>query len=145
MTEYRVERIVSIEQVQSHASFLLKVGDEVSEMYGNKFDWENFALYKYAWTNWLVICKKGGKPVGLMAARLFGSIFDDKTKILYQDLLYAQPGTRAAKYLLESFIDFGKSNADHIISCIGQKSNIKPRSLEKKGFVKLEELYRIEV
>ena len=79
-----------------------------------------------------------------MLARLYTSIFDDETKILQQDLLYARPGSRASKVLLDDFIDFGRKHADHILTTIGTETVIKGESLEKLGFSKLETTYRME-
>lgn len=124
--------------------FIRDGAKQVAELYGHKFDWTKFKIRIYAFDHRITICRKDGRPVGAMLSRLYGSIFDDGVKILYQDLLYAKPGTRAAKLLMDDFIDFGRSNANHIISAIGEHTNIKRRSLEKLGFKKLEELYRLE-
>lgn len=93
----------------------------------------------------MMLCRRDGKPVGVMLSRLYDSILDPNVRILMQDLLYGKSGTRASKYLLADFIDFGKANANHVISMIGERTNIKGRSLENLGFKKLETLYRLEI
>jgi hypothetical protein len=60
-------------------------------------------------------------------------------------LLYGVKGTKAAYLLFKDFIDFGKSNANHIITMICKITNIKPESLLKLGFTEMETLYRLEI
>lgn len=85
---------------------------------------------------------KDSKPVGFLWATLKTSVFSNDVLVLMQQSLYAEPGTRAANYLLKHFLDFGKDHADHVITMITPYTNIKPSSLEKLGFSKLETLYR---
>lgn len=129
----------------SMVAFFIEVAKKVADMYGNKYDWRNFPIYDYANNHRVVICKRDEELVGVMLSRLGFSIFDPSVKNLRQDLLYARPGTRAAHYLIQEFIDFGERNANHIITTINQKTNIKGSTLEKAGFEKLEVLYRMEV
>lgn len=115
-------------------------------MYGNRYNWKNFNLYEYAKQHRVVVSRNhDGELVGVMLSRLGFSIFDPSIKVLRQDLLYARPQTRAAHYLIQEFIDFGERNANHIITTINRKTNIKGSTLEKKGFQALEVLYRMEV
>jgi len=118
---------------------------KVAEMYGSWVKWQNFDIKTYAERQRIRLCRRDGDPVGVMLASIYPSVFDNSVLIYQQDLLYARPGTRAAKLLMDDFIDFGKGHAKHIISMIGANTNIKPKSLERLGFKKLEELYRIEV
>lgn len=124
--------------------YIASVAYEENELYGRKFGLTHFDLVGYVTRGRMTIAMKNGIPVGMMMARLSTSVFDPQTVLLIQDLLFVKPGTRAAKYLIEDFIDFGKANANHIITMIAEKTNIKPRSLEKLGFKKLETLYRLE-
>lgn len=125
--------------------FLTRVARKANAAYGEKFHWTNFYLEHYVRHHRVVVCYRNWVPVGVMLSRLFPSIFDRNKVILYQDLLFAEKGTRAAKLLFEDFVDYGKSNANHIITMIAEKTNISPRSLEKRGFKKLETQYRLEV
>lgn len=144
---YTVE-CLNLEQILSGSlrEFLAEVGQHLSDAYENKFDWRNFRIRRYMRVGGrITICYRNGKPVGLMAARLSESIFDPEVRIFFQDTLYAKSGTRAAKLLLDDFIDFGRSHANHVLTTIGTRTNIRPGSLEKLGFKKLEETYRMEI
>jgi hypothetical protein len=146
MIEYYLEQIRSKEQIDDELfEFFKKSGEKVAAVYENVFNWKHFHLLQYAIQHRFIICRRKGKPVGVHLSRLYPSILDPEIKILYQDLLFAEPGTRASIILLKDFLTFGKANADHVITCIGAKTNIKRQSLEKLGFKKMEELYRIEV
>ncbi len=146
-SQYRIERITRLEQCdQVFAEFFIRSADHVAFMFGCKFNWRNFDFLRYAAGGAVWVCFKDEKPVGAMLARLYGSVFDPSVKILMQDLCYvSEPGGRAAHLLMTQFIDFGKSNANHILTMVAPQTNIKGRSLEKLGFQKIEELYRLEV
>lgn len=124
--------------------FIQKVAEHLYDIYGKKFNWKNFDIVRYVTEHRFMVCYRDEVPVGAMMYRLIHSIFDSETKILYQDSIFSLPGTRAARLLMLEFLDFGKSNADHVISTIGDKTNIKRQSLEKLGFKELETLYRRE-
>lgn len=125
--------------------FIYDVAVKVNEIFGNKYNWKNFPVQDYINRNYIAICFRGDEPVGLMAGSLSPTIFDKNVIILKQNLLYALPNTRASYHLLKDFIDFGKVHANHIITTIHLKTNIKPSSLQKLGFEKLEENYRLEI
>lgn len=130
---------------RSDMIYMLAVGRHLSKRYGHKFNADRFNLAWYLDNGRITMCMDmKGDPVGLMMAQLYPSVFDPDVKILRQDLLYAPPASRALKMLLDDFIDFGKSNADHILTMIGEHTNLKESSLEKMGFEKLETLYRLE-
>lgn len=117
----------------------------MAEIFGYKFNFKNFDFISYARGGYFLVCRRDGKPVGVMLARLYGSIFDTETKILMQDLLYVkEPATRAAYNLLLEFIDFGRTNANLIFTVKSQHTNIKARSLEKLGFTKCDELWEMK-
>jgi hypothetical protein len=146
MIDYYLEQIRTKEQIDDQLfDYFKKSGEKVAAVYRNVFNWKHFHLLQYATYHRFIVCRKNGIPVGVHLSRRYDSILDPEIKILYQDLLFAEPGTRASIILLKDFLTFGKANADHVITCIGAKTNIKRQSLEKLGFKKMEELYRIEV
>lgn len=142
---YTIKELRHSRDAGPYMAFFVEVARSASKMYGDLYDWNNFDLDRYLWSGRIVICERDGKPVGVMLSRILSSLFDHNVKILKQDLLYAQPGTRAAHVLMKDFIDFGKLHANHIVTMIGEKTNIKGKTLEKIGFKKLEQYYRIEV
>lgn len=144
---YQIKRIRDIGDVDGAvAEFFLYGAEHLSNLYEHPFNWRNFDFLEYARHGLFLICFRDGEPVGALMARLYSSVFDHETKILMQDELYAKPGAgRAAHLLFREFIDFGRANANHIITQIARRTNIKRRSLERLGFEKLEELYRLEV
>lgn len=144
MGTYTVKRLEGRHINKLNSRFIFDCAEKVNLAYGNKFDWQDFPLRRFADQHYLIMCYRGFRPVGFLMATLYPSFFDPKVKILYQNLLYSLPNTRSSLLLLKEFIDFGKTNANHTISVIGQNSNIKPRSLERLGFTKLEEVYRME-
>lgn len=142
---YRIERIKVSDLDERLVKWLIQSGHWVNDVYGHKFEWAPTLILRFAQEQCLWIAFRHEKPVGFMAATLVRSIFDSHLKILRQELLFAESGSLAAGELLKVFIDFGKANANHILTTIGEKTNIKGRSLEKLGFKKLQEMYRIEV
>ncbi|MGL4559106.1 MAG: hypothetical protein ACRCV5_16520 [Afipia sp.] len=125
-------------------AFCTMVARKSTENYP-QLDSSNFDIVAYAATHRMMVCWYKGEPVGIMMAHLQYSILDPKVVIYYQDVLWARPGTRAAYYLMQDFIDFGKKNANHLITMIAAKTNLNARSLERLGFKELETLYRMEV
>lgn len=125
--------------------FIIKAADALSIRHDQFHHWRTFDLEKYIEKARLTVCLRDRKVLGFMASRVTKSIFDNSVTILSQDLLYGCPGTRAAYYLMQDFVDFGRRNVKHIITMIGRKTNIKRQSLEKLGFKKLQEVYRLEV
>lgn len=141
-----VKVLTSRNMTQDDMIFIAAVGRHLAKRYGSLFDPDKFRLILYADYGRITIAHDGnGRATGLMLARLFKSVFDGTTVVYKQDLLYGRPGSRAVKLLLEDFIDFGRANADHVITCIGEHTCIKESSLEKLGFSKLETLYRMEI
>lgn len=139
---YTIERIRAADLSPEIVTFMMAATEKLNAMYGTSH--KKIPLLIFARDHYLAICRRNGKIVGFMVATLGSSVFDSDVKILRQESLYALPKTRAAKYLLADFIDFGKSNADHILTMIAENTNIKPRSLERLGFRQLEVLYRME-
>ena len=129
--------------------YITKVASILTRTYNAKYNWGNFQLDAYCEQHYMLVLEKEDelgrrKYIGLLAFRLEGSIFDFKTKVLNQDILYSE--TKRGTYeLLKYFIDFGKQHANHLITMIGAETNINPASLEKLGFKELETYYRLEV
>lgn len=145
MTNYRVQRINTMDLDNGLLDWLRSISLKINNNFNSKFNPKNFDLFDYVKYNRFVVCYRNEKPVGIMMSRFYSSIFDSETKVLMQDLLYTEPETRAAKLLFDDFLDFGKKNANHVITMLTDKTNIKPSTLEKIGFNKLEVLYRMEI
>ncbi len=128
----------------THMAYFISVAKRASKMYGDPLEWNNFDVMDYVKRGRIVVCYRKGALKGVMLSRLFSSIFDIKTKVVMQDLLWTET-PRAAYLLMQDFIDFGKLNADHIITMRAKYTCIKESSLESQGFKKLETLYRLEV
>lgn len=143
---YTIERVTPemIQNDEDLRAFMVVVGREVASLYGDKFNWRNFRPARYASRHRFVVCKRDGVIVGVHLSRLAESGFDPDVCIAIQDLIWCAPRTRAAYWLLRDFIDFGKANANHVITMLTPYTNIKPASLERLGFQKLETLYRLE-
>lgn len=109
-------------------------------------DFSNFDVWGYAANHYMWIVRKDGAPVGVMFAQLYGNVFDPKIKILFQDGFYVRKSSGRAAYLLfKEFIDFGRANAKIIFTCRGKLTNVKVRTLERLGFEKSEEIFRLVV
>jgi hypothetical protein len=144
MTKYRVQKISDWGQVSAEIlDFVIESFGTLAKTYDGWFkDWRRFRFRQYVEDGNIWFCFYGDKPVGMLMARLYGSTFDPRTKILMQDLLYVRPGNSRAVYLLlQHFIDFGKFHANHTFTMISEHTNIKGRSLERLGFRKTEEHY----
>ena len=142
---YEVRVIKAADFDDELLEFMFTSLKEVIELHDRKINPANCRILKFAEHQRLTICFKNGRPVGYMMSALTRSIFDENVKILKQISLYTRPKTRAANLLMKDFIDFGRANADHVISMIGVKTNIKPQTLERLGFKHLETLYIMEV
>lgn len=145
MTTYTVKRLTLEDLDETMMRFIARSATKVNRDYGGPFNFKHFDLSNYIEKGRFMVCWKKGRPVGAMLYHMVSSLFDPTLRILRQDLLYCPYGGRAAYLLMQEFIDFGRSNADHIITMIGARTNIKRQSLEKLGFTRVEELYRIEV
>lgn len=147
-TETYTVRRVSAGEVATKkelAAFFTYAGSKLAHLYGDRFNFMNFSPARYtAMGGRMMVCFRDGEPCGAMLMRLYDSVFDEEVRILMQDTLFAEPGTLAAKLLMDDFIDFGRRRADHIITMIAERTNIKPRSLARLGFKQLETLYRLE-
>lgn len=141
----RIKVLTSRNMTYGEMEFIAAVGRHLAKRYKVGFQSEKFNLVLYADHARITIAYDAkDRPIGLMLSRLYRSVFDGTTRILMQDLLYARPGSRASKVLLDDFIDFGRHNADHILTVIGERTCIKPSSLTGMGFKELETIYRME-
>lgn len=143
---YTIDRLKSTDIRGDVLEFFRKEAVNISEMFGNKFDYNYCPVFKLADNGILLICRRDGKITGLLLAFINPSVFDVNTKILQQQILYSIPNSgRTAYHLFKNFIDIGKSEANHIITMLTSQTNIKPETLKKLGFEELETLYRLEV
>ena len=142
--DYTIKELTSFDWVYFE-DFLREAGRVEDELYGglhsggSKFDYSGYIISG----GHIRICFYKGSPVGVMAFRLGVSVFDGST-VAHQDLLWVKSGVRTAYLLLKDFLDYGLANANHVFTQIGRHTNIKPESLKKLGFKKIEEIYGIE-
>ena len=141
----RVCRIKSTDLNHELEQFIVKSCKELKRIYGKTYDLSHFPFEELMDNHYFAICYGKTGPVGMMIGRLKTNIFDANVIFLTQITLYAVPGTKAAYYLMNDFIDFGKNNANYIISTINTQTNIKGRSLERLGFKETERVFRLEV
>ena len=147
MTDYRIEPIENLYMLHKYRNQFQHLAKEISECFGNVFNIRNFDIERYLENPnaSVVVAWKGKEVVGCYLARLVRNVFDDECVMLTQDLIYVRPGhPKAARLLFQDLVAFGKENANHVITCVTSQTNISERSLEKRGFKKLETLYRLE-
>lgn len=142
---YTIKKLSSKDITYDIGHFIYEAAVKVNYRYGSLYpNSTKFPIQKFADKGILFVCFRNDEPVGFLGATLNHSFFDPEVKILFQQLLYSSPGTRASYYLLKEFIDFGRTHANHVVTMIGTETNIKSRSLERFGFRKIEEFYRME-
>lgn len=138
-----IKRIRSADMNREIGQFIIEVGTRLK--YSEHFPgWKKFKIGYFCDHHLVGIAYKAAKPVGIVFGVLSTSAFDPEIKILNQGLLWTETYGVAPK-LLDYYIDFGKSHADHIITAVGSETRIKGESLEKRGFKKLETTYRMKV
>lgn len=143
---YNTRRITSRDVNVQLGRYVAHSAEYLNKIYGNLFnDWKHFPLKRFADLGILLVCYRDGEPVGYLAAQKYTSFFDDKVINLKIELLYSTPGTRASKLLLQEIIDIGHRSANHVYISVGEHTNIKQSSLNKLGFNKVEELFRLEI
>lgn len=144
MTTYTIERVLTYKD--DLRLFLECEMPELSKRFGNKFNHE-MAIVKYMIEKGIVfVGKRNGEIRGLHISWLYKSPLDITVKILHQQLFYVKPDSgRMSFHLFNKFIDFGKSEANHIITMLTSETNIKSETLNKYGFKELETLYRMEI
>lgn len=146
-TKYEVRKMLGGDLSPYILRYLWDASEELDKLYPEfKFQWK-----KYPWRRFcddprgmLLVCFENGRPIGFLMASYGAAFFDMNIRTLTQQTLYCKPGSRASKLLMETFIDIGRKTADRIFTCIGKKTNIKPASLERLGFMEMETLYRLE-
>jgi len=143
--KYTIKKITGKQLDKVHSRYIYEASVKLNAAHGSPFFFHAFPVKRFADEQHLWICYRDKVIVGFLAATMTSNLFDPSIKQLKQTLLYADPGTRASKYLLENMIDFGRLHANHIHCVIGQKTNIKPRSLERLGFKELETTFRMEI
>lgn len=137
---YTIERVTHIPLYGDVADFVYEIGPALGDLYG--FEFSDFDFFKYAEKYLFWVCRRKGKPVGIMLARLQPSIWDEKSKVLWQDSLYCKKSSgKAAWLLLRTFIDFGRREANLVFTCKAKHTNVKETSFVRLGFYKSEELY----
>lgn len=140
---YTIERVTEIKTYSDVAEFAYEIGPSLGDLYD--FEFSDFDFHHYARSHLLWICRRNSKPVGMMMARLYPSIWDVKTLVLFQDSLFCKKSSGKAAYLLlKTFIDFGRDNANLVFTCRAKHTNVKVKSLERLGFTKTEELFLLE-
>ena len=126
--------------------FFIKEGEAISKLFDNKFDWNYAAYAQMIERGIFLVGKKDTKICGFHISYLLPSPLDVNVKLLQQQIFYVKPDSgRMAYYLFKKFIDIGKTEANHIITMLTSKTNIKPSTLKRWGFSELETLYRMEI
>ena len=136
IVDYIVKRITDYDA--KILKYILESGLEISKIYGDKFNWLNFKINQVLKEHYVWLCLDSKEELkGIMIATLSPCFWDPSLKMLRQELIYTSNPIATAE-LIRYFIDFGRNNANHVIMCIGEKTNIKESSLNKLGFDKLE-------
>lgn len=126
--------------------YLVETGPALSKLFDNKFNWKNAPILKLIKNCIFLVCRRNGEIRGHMICYVFNSPLDPEVRILYQLSFYVKPDSgRTAYYLFQKFIDIGKERANHIITMLTSRTNIKPSTLKSLGFEELETLYRMEI
>lgn len=141
---YTIKRLKEADVTQQIREFIFYAATQANKAYGNKYNWSRLPIIELMNKHYFAMCFRDGEPVGLLIATLGKNFFDPDIIVLKQNLLFSLPNTRSSYYLLKDFVDFGKTHANYVITSIGTETNIKNNSLEKLGFKKLEEHYRME-
>lgn len=142
---YTIKKVTQRNLTDIDLDFIRKSADYLVKKLGRKYQWENFEILRFIREDHLWMCYRKEEPIGFLAATLYQNFFDSETLTLKQNLMFSLSNTKGAYLLFNEFVDFGKAHANHIVTAIGRETNIKPSSLEKLGFTKLEELYRLEI
>lgn len=142
---YTVKRCTQHNLTPSDLTFIAESAEHLNGLYEKNYNWRKIDIKIFATLNYLTICYRDETPVGFLAATFYRAFFDREIFLLQQNVLFSKPNTRAALLLLRELIDFGKCSANDVITMLAKHTNIKPRSLERLGFRKFEELYRLEL
>lgn len=141
---YTIKREYTL--VDDLRQFLNEELPKVCKLFDNKYDF-NYARIRAMLSNGVFfVCRRDGKVTGIHVSWLISNPFDVRVKSLSQALFYVKPDSgRTAYHLFQKFIDFGRSEADHINTTIGKHTNIKPSTLKRLGFSEVETMYQMKV
>lgn len=144
--DYTIERLQKPEDfTEDVVKYFNEVMPKIGKLFDDKLDFRNCKPELLAERGVFFICRRNGKITGQHISSLTLCPLDLGKTILQQIHFYAKPDSgRTAYHLFKKFIDFGKLNADHIITMLTSQTNIKPETLNKMGFEELETLYRLE-
>ena len=140
MTTYTIERVEENDNTVSEdfLKYIREVAPVLAELFGNKFDYTTTPYRMLVRHYQFYVCRRNGEITGHLICHIYTSPLDVTKKILYQVSLYAKPDSgRTAYHLFQKFIDIGKKNANHIITMLTSRTNIKPSTLKNLG---LEEM-----
>lgn len=144
-TKYEIERIDSLSD-NDLKDFIRKESRKLSKLFNNTFNHNYCAIESMIQKGVFLICRRDGLITGCHISWLFASPLDVNIKILQQQIFYVKKNSgRTAYHLFKKFIDIGKSEAHHIITMIGEHTNVKPSTLNSWGFEEIETLYRMKV
>lgn len=146
MTRYIIKQVKNFKDLR--VQDIKGIRELIDEHQGdfNHYDFCNADIGVIVANYRFMLCYCDDKLVGLSISSLGEALFDVNVKILSQKVIVARKGFPRAAYLLyRDFIDFGKTKADHILTMIGENTNVNPKTLEKIGFKKIETYYRLEV
>lgn len=146
-TTYTIEQLTTVTLFTDEViTYLKSEAPKISAMFENKLDYRNCPLVHLVENYQFYICRRNGEITGHLICYIFTSPLDIKVKILYQISFYAKPDSgRTAWHLFQKFIDIGKHSANHIITMLTSRTNIKPSTLKNLGFEEVETLYRLEI
>lgn len=94
------------------------------------------------------IAEVDGTPVGFIAGIVHAHFYQPTLPCLTELLWWVVPTyrhTSAGWRLLAAFVAYGRANAKWITMVIGQNTPIKPKALERFGFVLRETNFLLEV
>lgn len=139
---YTVKEIESLPEIDTVLrKFFIRSAHIINAQYGSRYELKYFDIENYLVSGGhLWVCYRRDEPVGFIMGRLSKSLWDNAHTYLFQDLLYGiYP--KATYLLLREFIDYGKKEADDILTVLGDRVNIKPSSLKRLGFKKHQTQY----
>ena len=144
---YTIERLKCKEDfTEDVKKFWNEEAPKIGKLFDDKLDYRNCKPILLAERGVFFICRRDGEITGQHISSLSLCPLDLGKTLLHQMHFYAKPDSgRTAYHLFKEFLDFGKLNADHIITMLTSQTNIKSSTLERMGFEELETLYRLEV
>lgn len=141
----KVERVTEL--TDELRSFLIAELPSIAELFDDVFDPQYAAIEHMLKNGIFFVGWKNGEIRGFHQSWLVNQhALDVRIKVLRQQIFYVKPDSYGvAEQLFQKFLDFGKLEANHIITMLTRRTNIKPETLMKKGFKEMEVLYRLEV